>query len=637
MLYRSFEFEVIIKMILKNRPNNVNYNLYIQCIYTINLLIFIYNFFIHFQIFKLIICFTLILGVHNVHQKENYSPTLSSPLLWRPSSHAVAQQVVFHTINFTIQSPCSEFIEILSFKFKNESSNNDNQSIKQYQIWCQNLYNQLIIGQIRENCPLVDKIRIQMPDMRGNNISKRSLPENIVSFKWISVVTALGFFTKELFSKFDTEARLNELELNNAQRMQFFEWSQQTSNEIHHEIFRQMLLLSQDVDKLSYRLSEQNLLNVASSTLYMSISSKLYQVDSYFKNFFESLRKNKISKDFEYLFPNLTLCNSNEKCPREYWTGYGCETLVSNEIDGNIVNMVLKLSTVVVHSIYRIVEVDPFVIRKSQDETSTCFYEYNGRQLFLYNSNTDCIKDIVNHKLKNPSAIMFAYDFENSNIMKTRCSNWPDFLDEYWRQSYCKKTKDLFAEEIVQIKTDNNFIYIYCFAYNLTIFNDEYKNRSFICDNIIYQLNRNTSFMIGNTSFIVQHKHQHVWSYLVPIKYGTIDSSNETIVGKYLREHGQQLIRKHHAHSVLLGQRFEKLKNLLEYENKLFNETKNDHFKLISFLHARVVPMVLLFLLLITWLIMLIACFYCNCCCCSCSSFLCCCKRRHRSKRNQRK
>ncbi|XP_075680976.1 uncharacterized protein LOC113790622 [Dermatophagoides pteronyssinus] len=604
--------------------------------------------FFHFEIFVPIACCLLISGVHNERLKQNHSTTLSSPILWHPSSHAVAQQIVFHTINFTIQSPCSEFIRILSFNVGNDSisSLSDdflnfdyhfNQTIKRFHLLCQNLYNQLVVSQIRSNCREVDEIRIQMPDMKGHTISKRSLaPKDIASISWMSVVTSLGYFTQELLSKFDVGARLNELELNYATRMQQLDWYQKLSTKIHDELSQQMVRLHNNVDKTLYRVSQQNIFYAALSTLYMSINSKLYQVDSDLKNFFESLKKKKISKDFQYLFPNLTLCNSSQKCPREYWNGHGCETLVSDETNGgNFVNMILKLSTVIVHPINQILEVDPFVIKKSPNETSTCFYEYNGRQLFLYDSNTNCIRNVNIPKPKNPSAIILANEIEDPNVKKTRCSNWSDFLDEFWRKSYCKNTKDLSAEETVQIKTDDYYNYIYCSGFNLTILDDEYGHRSFQCNNNIHRLNLNTSFMIGNISFLLGHEHHNVQSYLVPINEENVDSANETISEQYLREQRHYLMQKHNSSLVSQDQGLKKLKMLLEHENNLILEIEDERNKLLSFFHARFMPWFMLFIFLIVWPLSLIICFYCSCCCSSCFECLCCC-RSCRSKPNRR-
>nr|XP_027196121.1 uncharacterized protein LOC113790622 [Dermatophagoides pteronyssinus] len=389
-----------------------------------------------------------------------------------------------------------------------------------------------------------------MPDMKGHTISKRSLaPKDIASISWMSVVTSLGYFTQELLSKFDVGARLNELELNYATRMQQLDWYQKLSTKIHDELSQQMVRLHNNVDKTLYRVSQQNIFYAALSTLYI------------------------------------------QKCPREYWNGHGCETLVSDETNGgNFVNMILKLSTVIVHPINQILEVDPFVIKKSPNETSTCFYEYNGRQLFLYDSNTNCIRNVNIPKPKNPSAIILANEIEDPNVKKTRCSNWSDFLDEFWRKSYCKNTKDLSAEETVQIKTDDYYNYIYCSGFNLTILDDEYGHRSFQCNNNIHRLNLNTSFMIGNISFLLGHEHHNVQSYLVPINEENVDSANETISEQYLREQRHYLMQKHNSSLVSQDQGLKKLKMLLEHENNLILEIEDERNKLLSFFHARFMP-----------------------------------------------
>ncbi|XP_075680041.1 uncharacterized protein LOC142646044 [Dermatophagoides pteronyssinus] len=568
--------------------------------------------FFNFEIFVPVACCLLISGMHNERLKQNHSTTLSYPILFRPSSHAVAQQIVFHTINFNIQSPCLE----LSF---NDSLYDDflyyyYQTTKQYYLLCQNLYKKLVVSQIRDNCREVDEIK--MSDMESHTILKRSLTPND-----IASVTSLGYFTQELLSKFDIAARINELELNYAIRMRQLDSFQKLSTKIHRQLSQQMERQSNNVHKAF----SHTIFHVTLSAFYMSINSKLYQVDMYLKNFFESLKKNKISKDFDYLFPNLSLCNSSQKCPLEYWKGYGCETSASDETNGgNSVNMTLKLSTVIVHPTYQILEIDPFVIIKSPNETTTCFYEYNGRQLFLYDSNTNCIRNVIIPKAQNPSAnFIFANGIEDLNIKKTRCSNSLDFLDEFWRKSYCKSTKDLNALETIQIKTDEYHSYIYCSGFNLTILDDEYGNQSFPCNNNIQRLNLNTSFMIGNISFLVGHEHHNVESYLVPIKEKNI----ETISEQYLREQRHYLRPKHNSNSVSEDISLEKLNTLLEREYELMLETEDEQNQLLSFFHARFMPWVMLIIFIIVWpLSILIFCCFCKCCCC----------RSWRSKPNQR-
>lgn len=421
----------------------------------------------------------MLVKVHfGFHYEENILP-----LLFFGSEHSVAKEVILQTLNISIESPCQHLML--------ENTLND-------VFWCNSFYNEFIIKQITNNCPLVTNIDLDSMNLYYQRLEDRSLknrfPRSLLSSEnrfhpsILSLTTMLGFYYDELSDNF--ESAFNDNENLNLFFTNLIE-TKLISHNIHMEFYKHLIDIMKHLNKTENQMNHSMQESKRIAKRWENFFGQLLQIDLNLREFFHSLRNKQISEHFDYLFPNLTFC---QYCPRKYWIGDGCQLMNRNH--NMQVNIQIKMLIFIPDDSLNILQVDPFNIMRKENDNLNCFYKYVGNELFLHDQSSKCLADIY-VKPTIPTAFIF------TSKMDQNCIEIGDQLllrSLDWKRMYCIKWNDVLPEQIIQVKSDYQYNYVYCFTLNLIIFSHTNQSETIECENLVYKIPYRHGFAIQNNS-----------------------------------------------------------------------------------------------------------------------------------------
>ncbi|KAH7636936.1 hypothetical protein HUG17_7142 [Dermatophagoides farinae] len=199
------------------------------------------------------------------------------------------------------------------------------------------------------------------------------------------------------------------------------------------------------------------------------------------------------NKDFtiqlERLFPNITL---GPNAPKRYWHLEGCQ--FEKLFGANYSNLHLRINGLRIDKDYSLLQADPFYIGIAENQTKieqVCLAEYIGPKFLAYQKRTGCAKKVLFDPIKDQQA---KFVFHSKS-----CSQMITSMKDQWRKIWCRDKSKIKPEEIVQIKTDNDHAYYYCFMQNRTV-----NGESMPCENQIYQTKIGNNITINRRTIYVK-------------------------------------------------------------------------------------------------------------------------------------
>ena len=203
---------------------------------------------------------------------------------------------------------------------------------------------------------------------------------------------------------------------------------------------------------------------------------------------FDQMNKTKtFSPEFLTIFPDILPCNGT-LCPMEFWRSYGCE-LYSNK------KIIFKIGAVETSPSLDVLEADTFRIIRTHIENGTtfyCFYQYSGLEFTLYNSENNCSQDIIwKPMIPNVPETIFLFNNICDGHSPSRRT---------WTKEWCEPWMPITGQDIVQVKADEKYFYLYCYQQKLSVEN----HPPIRCSNVIYKIDRQYDVTINGIRLPVE-------------------------------------------------------------------------------------------------------------------------------------
>lgn len=387
----------------------------------------------------------------------------SQPIIWRKTNHKISKKYHYGTVIMDHQNPCLAL---------------DNTTGAQIAIrhHCDFMYEMTVMKSLRTYCKPTNNTHILAP-FRDNRVRLQRIRSKRALFGIIAVSVLVGtliFGAYAIYDKFTVDAsRIEELQTMLMQDMAKLKAHGNITAEIHEKV----LAIAKRLIKEDYVRSVADYKSKIQTVLVAAIISHIVKVESLFVHFFNGLSQGKVTSEFTYLFPNVSICGDGN-CPLEFMRSYGCEQIGDD--------FVLKLSAVEIEPSKEIYRADPFKIVKEVD-SEYCFFGYHGNHYVMRDKRTNCSQDLLFDPI-NPSVphTFFLYDQDLCNAhVESR---------KMWNKEWCEEYTALTKQHLVQIKTDDEFNYIYCYKQFLQV-NDMVKIQ---CTNDVYKLDRTLEITINN-------------------------------------------------------------------------------------------------------------------------------------------
>lgn len=418
-------------------------------------------------------------------------------LLHRDTGHSFSNNVTSKIIHFMIISPCNVF-NLTQFNFTDDPLGPTFDK-------CRKVFSKVVVEQIKNNCANTDSMSFSNSPLY-NQAKKRSI--NLSDFTFLSFLSTLGLSTYQFAVNKD---------ISNTENLQHefhhFKIGQKNARNIYSLISQQLFLQYKELNNISKSLNDHEI-RLTGNEIFTIITSKLYQIENNLRIFFTHLKMNQISIEFEYLFPNLTLCDN---CPRKYWQSDGCHWFVDENNSFIEINLIIKLIIFDVGQNSSIYKTDYFFNAEKVND-NLCISQYNGTRYFIGNKNKKCpiiLNPEIFFDLKQPTALL-DIPVQDYHYYGDCGQN----LEKFWHQVKCIKNQNVKPKDVVQIKKDSEYFYIYCHTFQLKI------SESFDCDNVIYRIDHSTMFRIANTIYFVDPKKILVNNVFNTINYTDFSPSN---------------------------------------------------------------------------------------------------------------
>ncbi|OTF77182.1 hypothetical protein BLA29_006173, partial [Euroglyphus maynei] len=155
----------------------------------------------------------------------------------------------------------------------------------------------------------------------------------------------------------------------------------------------------------------------------------------------------------------------------------------------------LRVGAVEVDREYSLLQADAFDIGSVENRTGIeeiCLSRYVGAKYLVYNRRTGCSKNTLFDPSSEKTTPFVYHSLE--------CDTTPNVFKKSWERLLCDKKEYITPEEIVQVKTDDDYIYVYCFTQNITV-----SGRTSECRNKVYKFRRDQNITINQQ---VRHFHR---------------------------------------------------------------------------------------------------------------------------------
>lgn len=386
---------------------------------------------------------------------------VSSPVLWRRSSHDAAKEMIEATLVMQIQNPC--------YYIKEKSRSNGPP------LWCTIKYNQRVIRKLKENCS-------------PRPLNKR--PKRFIAAVTVGVSTVIMTFLSVigLISTHQNTERIVELQADLTKSIQNARKATIMNNLINSKILPALEELKREIGQLA-NATEFEITQNALLTKFLIIENEL-------RLFFETNHEEKF-EHLSYLFPNISICPN---CPKEHWHFNGCEF---DDSTTEVFNIILHIGAIEVDMNNFILQADPFWILTTK-ESETCIFHYTGSTYKYYNSKTQCSQDIMYNPLH-------AYDtmlVYNSPV----CHSYSINDKKYFELKGCVKSDEINAEEVVQFKSDKLFMYVYCYTQNITIL----EGKEQPCPNQIMKIQKGMPIQVNKINFTIHQMNMNMRISIAP-------------------------------------------------------------------------------------------------------------------------
>ncbi|XP_075680543.1 uncharacterized protein LOC142646185 [Dermatophagoides pteronyssinus] len=379
--------------------------------------------------------------------------TISYPIIWRKSKHQVATQYIQAQVDIHLKSPCKFLNSTLVFPHNKNIKPEDD---KEERSRCEGMYQQIVIHALQKHCtPL--------------HYQQKSKPKrSILTFAGGVVATIIVVAATIGYDAFiKSQSGVHETSMSEAELYRI-------EHQINTKMVKAIIELQQEMERLKHLAYQQQI-----PSLFLP---KFYQLETIIHEVFSESVDKPIPKAFFQLFNNLSICDN---CPPENWHLENCKIYAAREPSDSLLR--LNINAVQIDKRYEILRADPFhlIVNDKLNSSNLCISIYTGPSYSVMDKDTKCVKSIMFNPFDDHQAPFIFHSL--------KCNNDLQKFGAKWRTMDCKPKEEITSEEIVQVKTDENFVYYYCFLHNITLQHSFYP-----CKNQIYKSKLGQNLTINN-------------------------------------------------------------------------------------------------------------------------------------------
>uniref|UniRef100_A0A6P6Y3Q0 Uncharacterized protein LOC113793799 n=1 Tax=Dermatophagoides pteronyssinus TaxID=6956 RepID=A0A6P6Y3Q0_DERPT len=250
---------------------------------------------------------------------------------------------------------------------------------------------------------------------------------------------------------------------------------QKYDNKIHHEIVEKLKNIRQEFNRMENEMHVNKILSI--------LHSRFQQDEFLINQLFTQTKNTIIPPSFHMLFRNLSLCPN---CPTNDWHLESCKYTAKPFVTAP--TLTLFINALEIDLKYQILEADPFTILAPDpiNPENLCFSEFSGYMHSILNLETKCVKNIAFNPVDDHQIPIIFHSEGCEDDLHSR---------PIWKTKRCIPKRSITPEMAVQIKHDEQFVYVYCYTQNITILGFEQP-----CKNLIYQFEKGQNLTINKVA-----------------------------------------------------------------------------------------------------------------------------------------
>lgn len=403
-----------------------------------------------------------------------------APLVWRVTERPVISGVTRVHTKVAYESPCYIFdasIPASRTRFGIGASGSNN-LLDSLHDWCEGEFESSFIQPLESFCTSTDK-----EEHSVTRFERAIAAVVLVTTAIISVITTIGISAYAYVQTSKSEM----LSIEEQQDAMIKEIEQQVA--MNDKVKEILLKLDKRSDKFSHALNNVTerivaMMNfhVLSVTTVSNIGSSLAVIKERFFSIGLDWRRGILNPLFLKTL-NVTLPCTDE-CPERLMTPLSCR------VDTLRKTIKLSFEQRTTKSKTKILKADPFRLITNSSDTHVCFGSYGGPAAVIYDEKLDCVTPIRGDA-----------DSQDNMILSPAIEYCSDAVPinesmHYWSRSECIPRQLVRDDDIIQIKSSDQYTYIYCKSLKISVF-----NRTFTCPNYTFSIPYFASFQIGKLTY----------------------------------------------------------------------------------------------------------------------------------------
>lgn len=180
---------------------------------------------------------------------------------------------------------------------------------------------------------------------------------------------------------------------------------------------------------------------------------------------------------------NITLPCADD-CPSQLMTPISCY------VDDLRKQIKLSFEQKTIKTRTQVLVADPFRLITNITADSICFGSYRGPHSVIYDEKNDCVTSLRGDADSNENMILSPAVAYCSDAVRINESA------HYWSRVECIPRPLIREDDIIQLKSSDQYTYIYCATLKISVF-----NRTFDCPNFVFSIPHFASFSIGKLDY----------------------------------------------------------------------------------------------------------------------------------------
>lgn len=405
-----------------------------------------------------------------------------APLVWRVTDRPVISGVTRVYTKVAYESPCVIFDQTsAATKLRFGVSQPNNYLLTELKEWCDKEFQETFLTPLLSFCPSTETA--DHNDQRVSREKRIVATAVLITTALISVVATIGVAAYASYSSTSHEIYSIEEQQNNLMKeLEKNALFNDQVKEILTRLDRRDDLLKAALSNVTDKVYHLIAFHGPSITTVSKLGASLAIVKERFFSISQDWKRRILSPLFLDTL-NVTL-PCNDECPPRLMTPLSCVVDPLRKI------IRLSFEQKTTKSKTQILRADPFRLIVNMSSESVCFGSYRGPHSVIYEERVDCVTPIRGDSDSNDNMILSpAVEYCSDGIPINESSH-------YWSKIECLPRDLVRDDDIIQIKSSDQYNYLYCQSLTITVF-----NRTFDCPNYVFSIPHFASFTIGKLTY----------------------------------------------------------------------------------------------------------------------------------------